>query len=75
MLPEVPEGKRWTRLIDTNLPAGFDTPNFDFGSEYEVTGRSLILLVLNVENRRAKSTRTGFGAVLDIIETPMEGEV
>jgi glycogen operon protein len=74
-LPEVPEGKRWTRLIDTNLPAGFDTPNFDFGSEYEVTGRSLILLVLNVENRRAKSTRTGFGAVLDIIETPMEGNV
>src|ERR1700744_3702273 len=74
-LPEVPEGKRWTRLIDTNLPAGFDTPNFDFNSEYDVTGRSLLLFVLNVENRRAKSTRTGFGAVLDIIETPMEGEV
>jgi len=75
MLPEVPEGKRWTRLIDTNLPAGFDTPNFDFNTEYDVTGRSLLLFVLNVENRRARSTRTGFGAVLDIIETPMEGEV
>jgi isoamylase len=74
-LPEVPEGKRWTRLIDTNLPAGFDTPNFDFNSEYDVTGRSLLLFVLNVENQRARSTRTGFGAVLDIIETPMEGEV
>ena len=74
-LPEVPEGKRWTRLIDTNLPAGFDTPNFEFHSEYDVTGRSLLLFVLSVEDRRARSTRTGFGAVLDIIETPMEGEV
>jgi hypothetical protein len=31
--------------------------------------------VLNVEDRRAKSTRTGFGAVLDIIDTPMEDRV
>jgi glycogen operon protein len=74
-LPEVPEGKRWTRLIDTNLPAGFDAPNFDFGAQYDVTGRSLLLFVLNVENRRAKSTRTGFGALLDIVDEPMEGDV
>jgi len=74
-LPEVPEGKRWTRLIDTNLPAGFDTPNFEFGAQYDVTGRSLLLFILSVEDRRAKSMRTGFGAVLDIIDTPMEGEV
>jgi isoamylase len=74
-LPEVPEGKRWTRLIDTNLPAPPDMPNFEFGSVYDVTGRSLLLFVLQVENRRAKSTRTGFGAVLDIIDTPMEGHV
>ncbi len=70
-LPEVPESKRWIRLIDTNLPGGFDTPSFEFGSVYEVTGRSLLLFVLNVEDRRAKSTRTGFGAVLDIIDTPL----
>ena len=74
-LPEVPEGKRWTRLIDTNLPEGFDTPNFEFNAQYDVTGRSLLLFALNVEDRRAKSTRTGFGAVLDIIDTPMEGNV
>ena len=72
-LPEVPEGKRWTRLIDTNLPEGFDTPNFEFNAQYDVTGRSLLLFALSVEDRRAKSTRTGFGAVLDIIDTPMEG--
>jgi isoamylase len=74
-LPEVPEGKRWTRLIDTNLPAGFETPNFEFGANYEVTGRSLLLFILSVEDRRARSMRTGFGAVLDIIDTPMESEV
>jgi isoamylase len=72
-LPEVPEGKRWTRMIDTNLPAGFDTPSFEFGAVYEVTGRSLLLFVLSVEDRRARFTRTGFGAVLDVIDTPMEG--
>jgi isoamylase len=72
-LPPVPEGKRWTRLIDTNLPEMFDTPNFEFNAQYAVTGRSLLLFALNVEDRRAKSTRTGFGAVLDIIDTPMEG--
>ncbi|MDB6042713.1 MAG: glycogen debranching enzyme [Gammaproteobacteria bacterium] len=75
VLPEVPEGKRWTRLIDTNLPAAFDTPNFEFNSQYDVTGRSLLLFVLGVENQQRKSTRTGVGAVLDIIETPMEGNV
>ena len=74
-LPEVPEGKRWTRLIDTNLPEGFDTPNFEFNAQYDVTGRSLLLFALNVQDRRAKSTRTGFGAVLDIIDTPMEGDL
>jgi isoamylase len=74
-LREVPEGKRWTRLIDTNLPAVAEMPNFEFGSVYDVTGRSLLLFVLQVENRRAKSTRTGFGAMLDIIDTPMEGHV
>jgi glycogen operon protein len=70
-LPEVPEGKRWTRLIDTNLPVGVDMPTFDFGSVYDVTGRSLLLFVLAVEDRRARFTRTGFGAVLDVLETPL----
>jgi isoamylase len=74
-LPEVPEGKFWTRLIDTNLPAAFETPSFDFGSSYDVTGRSLLLFVLNVQNQRARLTRTGFGALLDVIDTPMEGDV
>jgi glycogen operon protein len=74
-LPEVPEGKRWSRLIDTNLPGGFDTPTFEFNTQYDVTGRSLLLFVLNVDNRRARSTRTGFGALLDVMDSPMEGDV
>jgi len=74
-LPEVPEGKRWSRLIDTNLPGSFDTPSFDFNAQYDVTGRSLLLFVLNVANRQARSTRTGFGALLDVMDSPMEGDV
>jgi isoamylase len=74
-LPEVPEGKRWMRLIDTNLPAGFETPNFEFGAHYDVTGRSLLLFILSVEDQRAKSMRTGFGALLDIVDSPTDVEV
>jgi len=71
-LPEVPEGKRWTRFIDTNLPGGFETPNFEFGSVYDVTGRSLLLFVLDAAAHRAQSMRRGVGAVLDIVDTPMD---
>jgi isoamylase len=71
-LPEVAEGKRWTRFIDTNLPGGFETPNFEFGSVYDVTGRSLLLFVLDAAAHRAQSMRRGVGAVLDIVDTPMD---
>jgi isoamylase len=50
-LPDVPEGKRWKRLIDTNLPSTTERPHFEFGHMYQVTGRSLLLFVL--ENGRA----------------------
>jgi isoamylase len=48
-LPEVVGGARWERLIDTNLPAEVDITPFDFGREYEVTGRSLLLFALKPE--------------------------
>ena len=44
-LPEAVGGDQWVRLIDTNT----DQPNptgFAFGHEYEVTGRSLLLFIL-----------------------------
>jgi len=44
-LPEVPEGKRWIRLLDTNDPK-LRRGEYAFGAEYLVTGRSLLLFLL-----------------------------
>ena len=44
-LPEVPEGRRWTRLLDTNDPH-LARRDYPFGAEYLVTGRSLLLFLL-----------------------------
>ena len=46
-LPEAPAGNGWTLLMDTNMagaPQG--ETHFDIGSEYGVTGRSLLLFQL-----------------------------
>ncbi|SEQ89010.1 glycogen operon protein [Azotobacter beijerinckii] len=44
-LPEVPEGSRWRRLVDTNQPT-VEEDTFAFASRYGVTGRSLLLFEL-----------------------------
>jgi isoamylase len=54
-LPEVVGGRKWQCLIDTNQPTlgdaenggqDPDLPRFEFGHEYAVTGRSLLLFEL-----------------------------
>jgi glycogen operon protein len=54
-LPEVVAGRGWVRLIDTNLPdEDVDTEeplHLGFGHEYQVTGRSLLLLLLRPERQ------------------------
>ena len=45
-LPEVPEGVNWTCLVDTNQPDIKGKERFEFGTEYTVTPRSLLLFVL-----------------------------
>jgi len=49
-LPPVTGGGAWLRLVDTNLPDEDEDPEdavkFDFGHQYEVTGRSLLLFLL-----------------------------
>jgi len=59
-LPEVPGGRDWLRLLDTNLPADDEDPEepvrFALGHRYEVTGRSLLLLLLRPERPRTRST-------------------
>ncbi|HXI35635.1 MAG TPA: glycogen debranching protein GlgX, partial [Burkholderiales bacterium] len=44
-LPAVPEGKHWVRLLDTNNPKA-QREDHAFESEYLVTGRSLLLFLL-----------------------------
>jgi len=48
-LPQVNGGKGWLLLIDTNQPDLDEEPRFDFESEFEVTGRSLLVLELEPE--------------------------
>jgi glycogen operon protein len=43
-LPEVPGGTHWECLVDTNRPDMDDRPAHGFDAEYEVTGRSVLLL-------------------------------
>jgi glycogen operon protein len=51
-LVDVPGGKGWHCLIDTNQPGLDETPIFKFGTDYEVTGRSLLLFELAPEKPR-----------------------
>ncbi len=45
-LPEVAGGQAWRCLLDTNVPDRSETPRFQTGDEYEITGRSLLLFAL-----------------------------
>ncbi|MDH0744881.1 glycogen debranching protein GlgX [Pseudomonas sp. GD03842] len=49
-LPEVPEGVNWIGLVDTNQPDIKGKERFEFGTEYTVTPRSLLLFVLQKED-------------------------
>ncbi|MGE5640272.1 MAG: glycogen debranching protein GlgX [Clostridia bacterium] len=44
-LPEVSQGREWSRLLDTN-DAKLARETYRFGSVYQVTGRSLLLFLL-----------------------------
>ncbi len=48
-LPEVPQGKHWNCLVDTNRPALREHEPLTFGSEFMVTGRSFLLFELHRE--------------------------
>jgi glycogen operon protein len=48
-LPEVPDGGFWTCMVDTNQPSIRGQERFEFGHEYSVTGRSLLLFELQHE--------------------------
>jgi glycogen operon protein len=46
-LPEAPGGKGWLLVADTNMADLPEDKSFPFGHVYEVTARSLLVLVLN----------------------------
>jgi glycogen operon protein len=48
-LPECPGGRRWSRLIDTNIPDDSDQASLETGDKYKVTARSVLLFELQPE--------------------------
>jgi len=69
-LPEVVGGKDWRLLVDTNQPELEATPNLDFGHEYDVTGRSFLLLVLEPGEARPALQRLD-DAMRELEATPL----
>jgi len=69
-LPNVPEGKDWLALIDTNQPEG-QLAFFPFGHTYAVTGHSLAAFGLSAEVSPTRRLRQGMGSILEVMETPL----
>jgi glycogen operon protein len=44
--PKSEGGEAWTLLVDTNIPDAVSETEFEFGSIYQVTGRSLLLFAV-----------------------------
>jgi isoamylase len=75
-LPKVSDGKHWINLIDTNTPKRTDAPAFEFGQGYVVTGRSLLVFVLGLQDQQqTRKLREGIAAILDIAERPVESDI
>ncbi|HJS86184.1 MAG TPA: glycogen debranching protein GlgX [Acetobacteraceae bacterium] len=71
-IPEVVGGSRWRRLIDTNVPEGQGRLEVRSGEEYEVTGRSVLLLALEPDEQASIALRRAHQALRDVVETPAQ---
>jgi isoamylase len=58
-MPDVPEGDKWTVLLDTNMPVRDELPAFSAGQSYQVTGRSLLLFALDASSRATQRVLDG----------------
>ena len=56
-LPQPQGGARWRCVIDTNLPDLKDLTPFEFGTDYMITGRSLLVFLLEPDGDEADSLR------------------
>ena len=70
-LPDVIGGTIWTRLLDTNVPDGDTHETFETGEEYLVTGRSVVLFVLEPENQRSVALGRAREAFRQMAEQPI----
>ena len=73
-LPNVPDGKDWLALIDTNQPEG-QLASFPFGQIYAVTGRSMVAFGLSAEDSTTRRLRQGMGSILEVMETPLSAQL
>jgi glycogen operon protein len=70
-LPEAVGGSRWRCLVDTNHEEAGTLERYDFGHVYEVTGRSLLLLILEparTKGARASAAERSYQHVVQALE-------
>jgi glycogen operon protein len=70
-LPEVVGGTVWRCLLDTNNPDDGSHESFQTGETYEITGRSLVLLVLEPESNRSVALRRAIEGFRQMAERPI----
>jgi isoamylase len=70
-LPEVVGGNVWRCLLDTNNPDDGTRESFQTGETYEITGRSLVLLVLEPESQRSVALRRAIEGFRQMAERPI----
>jgi glycogen operon protein len=67
-LPEVTGGAVFLCLLDTNVPDRDEAPRFRTGDEYEVTGRSLLLFMLQPDGKPSPAVRAAVRALRRTVE-------
>ncbi len=70
-LPEVMGGNTWRCLLDTNVPDDTGMETYASGEGYVITGRSVVLFVLEPESRRSVGMRRARDALRQMAEQPI----
>jgi isoamylase len=70
-LPDVVGGIMWRCLLDTNMPDDNNHESFQTGEIFEITGRSLVLFVLEPESRRSVALRRAIEGFRQMAERPI----
>jgi glycogen operon protein len=71
MLPEVVGGHVWRCLLDTNIPDDSKHDAFRTGDSYGITGRSVVLFVLEPEHTRSVAMRRAIEGFRQMAERPI----